>query len=63
MNHEAKVGKSGAEWHKAKGRERAAAAALYEAIRAAAAAGMPETQIAKAAGVDRMTVRRALGKL
>ena len=63
MNHEAKVGKVGAEWHKAKDRERAAAAAMYAAMQAAAAAGMPETQIARAAGVDRMTVRRALGKL
>lgn len=63
MSVKSKVGKAGAVWHKAKERERAAAAAMYAAMREAAAAGMPETQIAKAAGVDRMTVRRALGKL
>ena len=63
MSPEAKVRKAGAAWHQAKERERGCAAALYLAMQEAAEAGMPETQIAKAAGVDRMTVRRALGKL
>lgn len=63
MSPETKVGKAGAAWHKAKERERECAAGLYLAIREASALGMPETKIAKAAGVDRMTVRRALGKL
>lgn len=36
---------------------------LYAAIVAACADGMTEVQAAKVAGVDRMTVRRALGKL
>jgi hypothetical protein len=49
-------------WHRAKSRERDAAAALYAAIGDAHADGMPETQIAAVADVDRMTVRRALGK-
>jgi DNA-binding GntR family transcriptional regulator len=44
-------------------KEREAMAYLYLAIQNAHADGMPETQIAKEAGVDRMTVRRALGKL
>jgi DNA-binding GntR family transcriptional regulator len=50
-------------WHKARDAERALAVRLYDAIRKTHADGMPETQIAKTAGVDRMTVRRALGKL
>ena len=36
---------------------------LYAAIVEACADGMTEVQAAKVAGVDRMTVRRALGKL
>ena len=36
---------------------------LYAAIVRACAGGMTEVQAAKVAGVDRMTVRRALGKL
>ena len=36
---------------------------LYAAIVAACADGMSEVQAAKVAGVDRMTIRRALGKL
>jgi DNA-binding GntR family transcriptional regulator len=50
-------------WHKARERERALAVALYAAIVAAVESGMSEVQAAKVAGVDRMTVRRALGKL
>jgi predicted DNA-binding protein (UPF0251 family) len=50
-------------WHAARNRERALAAELYEAIRLAVNEGMSEVQAAKVAGVDRMTVRRALGKL
>jgi predicted DNA-binding protein (UPF0251 family) len=50
-------------WHAARVKERALAAELYEAIRLAVNEGMSEVQAAKVAGVDRMTVRRALGKL
>ena len=50
-------------WHKARERERALAVELYAAIVAAVDSGMSEVQAAKVAGVDRMTVRRALGKL
>jgi predicted DNA-binding protein (UPF0251 family) len=60
MNQLAKVSK---QWHAARDRERALAAELYEAIRLAVNEGMSEVQAAKIAGVDRMTVRRALGKL
>jgi DNA invertase Pin-like site-specific DNA recombinase len=59
----ANIAKAGQAWSRAKQRERNAMMNLYEAIREASAEGMPETQIARAAGVDRMTVRRALGKL
>ena len=50
-------------WHKARQRERELATQMYDLIRAAHQSGLPETHIAKIAGVDRMTVRRALGKL
>ena len=50
-------------WHAAKERERELAADLYAAIVEAVDSGMSEVQVAKVAGVDRMTVRRALGKL
>ena len=50
-------------WHKAKETERVAMVGLYAAISAAAQGGMSESAIARQAGVDRMTVRRALGKL
>ena len=50
-------------WRKTRERERELAAQMYELIRIAHGMGTPETQIAKIAGVDRMTVRRALGKL
>lgn len=50
-------------WHDTRKRERELAAKLYELIQLAHGMGTPETQIAKIAGVDRMTVRRALGKL
>lgn len=50
-------------WHKAKEAERVAMFGLYAAISAAAQGGMSESAIARQAGVDRMTVRRALGKL
>jgi DNA invertase Pin-like site-specific DNA recombinase len=56
----AKVGKR---WHAAKDKERALAAELYAAIVQAVAGGMSEVEAARVAGVDRMTVRRALGKL
>jgi DNA invertase Pin-like site-specific DNA recombinase len=50
-------------WHAARERERDLAAIVYEHIRKEHANGIPETRIAILAGVDRMTVRRALGKL
>ena len=57
------LGKIAGKWHKARERERALAVELYAAIVAAVKSGMSEVQAAKVAGVDRMTVRRALGKL
>lgn len=57
------VAKAGKQWHAAKARERDAAAKLYAAIAQAIEAGMTEVQAAQLAGVNRMTVRRALGKL
>lgn len=54
---------AGRNWERAKMKERESMAYLYAAIQSAHRDGMPETQIAKVAGVDRMTVRRALGKL
>lgn len=55
--------KAGKAWHNAKRRERERAAALYQEIREAVARGLSESEAARVAGVDRMTVRRALGKL
>lgn len=57
------LAKAGKRWQAAKDRERALAAELYAAIVEAVDGGMSEVQAAKVAGVDRMTVRRALGKL
>ena len=57
------VAKAGKQWHAAKARERAAVAKLYAAIVQAVEDGMTEVQAADLAGVNRMTVRRALGKL
>jgi hypothetical protein len=54
---------AGREWASAKDDERAAMANVYAAIVAAHAAGVTEVEAARLAGVDRMTVRRALGKL
>lgn len=53
----------GSQWAAAKAAERDASRATYQAMRDAHAAGMSEVQIALVALVDRMTVRRALGKL
>jgi DNA invertase Pin-like site-specific DNA recombinase len=53
----------GKRWNAARSRERELAAELYEAIREAVEGGMSEAEAARVAGVDRMTVRRALGKL
>ena len=53
----------GKRWAAARVKERALAAELYEAIREAVEGGMSEAEAARVAGVDRMTVRRALGKL
>lgn len=50
-------------WLKAREAERAAASATYSAIRQAHEAGLTEVEIANLARCDRMTVRRALGKL
>jgi DNA invertase Pin-like site-specific DNA recombinase len=57
------LGKIADKWRKARERERALAVELYAAIVEAVDGGMSEVQAAKVAGVDRMTVRRALGKL
>jgi DNA-binding GntR family transcriptional regulator len=57
------LGKVADKWHKARERERALAVELYAAIVAAVDSGMSEVEAARVAGVDRMTVRRALGKL
>jgi len=54
---------AGQAWRKAKEAERRAAEDCYAALVAAVAAGVSEVEAAKLAGVDRMTVRRALGKL
>ena len=47
-------------WQHARRGERAAMAALGDAIRAAHAAGMPIAGIARRAGINRATVRRCL---
>ena len=60
MNDLHKIGKT---FRAARDRERQASAKLYEAIRLAVLEGMSESEAARVAGVDRMTVRRALGKL
>jgi len=57
------LGKVADRWRKARERERALAVELYAAIVAAVNSGMSEVEAARVAGVDRMTVRRALGKL
>ena len=54
---------AGEAWSRARDVERLAAAGAQAIIRFAVAGGMSEVQAAKVAGVDRMTVRRALGKL
>lgn len=53
----------GRAWRDARDAERAAADAAKAAVVAAAEAGTPETTLADWVGVDRMTIRRALGKL
>lgn len=57
------LAKAGKKWHAARDRERALVVELYAAIVLAVESGMSEVQAAEVAGVDRMTVRRALGKL
>jgi hypothetical protein len=59
----AELENAGRAWSAAKDDERAAMATLYAAVVAAHAAGVSEVEAARLAGVDRMTVRRALGKL
>jgi hypothetical protein len=58
-----KLATMGRQWADAKAAERDAARITYQAMQDAHAAGMSEVQIALVALVDRMTVRRALGKL
>jgi hypothetical protein len=53
----------GAIWDRAKDEEREIAGSAYAAVKDAADAGLPETQIADLLGVNRITVRRALGKM
>jgi hypothetical protein len=62
-NERAALENAGRAWSAAKDDERAAMANVYAAIVAAHAAGVSEVEAARLAGVDRMTVRRALGKL
>jgi len=57
------LAKAAAKWHRACEKERAAASDLYAAIVQAVKDGMSEVEAADVAGVNRMTVRRALGKL
>jgi DNA invertase Pin-like site-specific DNA recombinase len=54
---------AGLDWEQAREDERKAASVCYQAIRQAHAQGASERRIAEVTGVDRMTVRRALGKL
>ena len=54
---------AGANWAHHRQAERAAAEQTKIFIIKAKLANIPETRIAILAGVDRMTVRRALGKL
>ncbi len=60
MSNLAKVAK---QWHNARQKERALAAELYAAIQLAVNDGISESEVARIANIDRMTVRRALGKL
>ena len=61
---QANLRNAGASWRRSKDRESERMAALYEAIAAfCAVPGGTEAEAARIAGVDRMTVRRALGKL
>lgn len=57
------LAKAGKAWHAAKAKERERMAELYAAIVAYCEAGGSESAAGRLAGVDRMTVRRALGKL
>lgn len=50
-------------WHAARDNERKLAAELHAAIRLEVSTGMSESEAARVAQIDRMTVRRALGKL
>lgn len=63
LTHAAALTSAGRNWHRAKERERERAAEMYAAIVAYCEAGGTEVNAATLAGVDRMTVRRALGKL
>ena len=55
--------RAGKAFSAARDKQQQAAARLYEALRLAVMEGMSESEAARVAGVDRMTVRRALGKL
>lgn len=54
---------AGHKWRAAREREREAMGAVYAAICRACEDGMTEVEAARVAGVDRMTVRKARGKL
>lgn len=53
----------GRTWSQAQEAERQVAAAAYALIRHAVDEGLSESEVARRLGVDRMTVRRAVGKL
>ena len=57
------LSKAGRAYRAAKERERERMAELYDAIRDYCGSGGTESEAARLADVDRMTVRRALGKL
>ena len=60
---ESRLADRGKRWAKARKTERDWADATYSAIRDTHDLGVSEVRIAELARVDRMTVRRALGKL
>jgi hypothetical protein len=63
MSADERLQAAGAAWTEARHLERERASDLYQAIREFITEGGSEVAAAKLAGCDRMTVRRALGKL
>lgn len=59
---EQELARIGQQWNAARGKQRALATELHQALRDFVAEGHSEYEAARIAGVDRMTVRRALGK-